>query len=203
MKIIEDLVQEVLEEFNKTLTAESYPYQVELSVKCRLKQFYLNRNDSYEQRIAEMSLFQKGDPTLLLWRKELLMPAKVSGTPQHLVDEDYKRALFKYFFFEAVGNFCNMTHSLIVSQDYAEYDIEKDRLKPHPSGDGMVIKTTGQSPLYAPGCEFDVFMVTDTGYAVYTAHDLAKPNNGIGIIPKDHAMVLTPAKIKILTLDQL
>jgi hypothetical protein len=200
MLAIEEVVQEAITAWNDTLTQEGFQSQIKLDLKCRKKKFYINRNESYEKRIAELSLYQTGTPTLLLYRKELVMPEKVANTTQHAVDEEYRRSLFKYLFYEALGNFCHTTSVLIQSKDYAEYDIENDRLKAHESGDGMIIQTIEDGPFYAKKCEFDVFMVADDGYWVFTAHDLAKPNNGIAKVLAKHAMVTNPAKIKILTL---
>lgn len=200
MLAIEDVVQEAINAWNETLEQENKEFKIRLDVKCRKKTFFINRKDTFEKRIAELSLYQTGSPTLLLYRKELIMPDKVNQVSQNALEEEYRRALFKYFFYEALGNFCLVTSELIQSKDYAEYDIDNDRLKAHESGDGMVIKTISKGIFYAPECEFDVFMIVDDGYWVFTAHDIAARNNGIAKVEVNHAMVLQPAKVKIITL---
>lgn len=205
MKALEDIVVRVLKRWNDAVKESGFDDVYELIVKVRNKEFYINRKNLYEQPIAEMLLVVKGSPTLLLWRKEMRMPKKqqVKGTAYHRIEEDYRRDLYEYFFYECLGNFCNVTKTLITSQDYAEYDIEKDRLKADVSANGMIISTIEGGDWYEKGDEFDVFMVTDTGYFVYTAHDVARRNNGIAKIPKENAMIVEMAKPSIITLDKI
>lgn len=203
MQIVKSLIDDVLEEFNKTIKQEGFNYRVYVTAKCRKKKFYLNRKDFYEQDIAEMSLYQKGEPTLLLWRKEILMPGKVEGVHPSKVEAHFMRQLYFYLFFEAMGNFCNVLGRLITSEDYAEYDIDKDRMKAHSSGDGMVVKTLKAGEFFEKDNEFDVFMVTDKFYFVYTAHGIAAKNNGVWRIPLEDCMMVKMADVKILSLDQL
>lgn len=203
MDAIASVVVEVLKHWNEDVKAAGHDQEFILDVKTRNKTYHVNRKDTFEVPIAEMSLYVKGTPTLLLWRKELRMPKEVTKTPMHQVHEEYKRSLYRYFFYECVANFCMATKAVILSEDHAEYDMEKDRLKAHVSGDGMIISVTKDGMFYDIGDEFDVFMVTDDAYFVYTAHDIAKPNNGIAKIDKDVCLVKELAKTRILLLDDL
>lgn len=203
MNAVEDLIIKALENWNQTLTSEGHDYQVKLETKCRKKKFYLNKDGFFERRIAEISLYQVGKPTLLLWRKELLMPEKVANVPQHEIDEAYKRDLYQFFFFEIVGIFAQVTAHNLRAEDAAEYDLEKDRLRAHPAAEGMVVMVTKAGTFYELNDKFDVFYESENNYNVYTAHDMAVRNGGIASIPKTDAIVVEQAKPRILTLDQL
>lgn len=203
MDAIESLVSQVLKRWNEDVKEHGHDQEFILDVKCRNKKFYLNRVDFFEQPIAEMSLYVKGKPTLLLWRKEIRMPSKVKGIPQHEIEATYKYDLYRYFFYETVANFCSITKQLILSRDYAEYDIDNDRLKADDSANGMIVQTTKSGLFYEVGQDFDVFLVSDDGYFVYTAHDIARSNNGIVKIDKDSCMIKELAKTKIIMLDDI
>lgn len=203
MDAIESVVNEVLKHWNEDVKEAGHDQEFILDVKCRDKKFYLNKVDFFEQPIAEMSLYVKGNPTLLLWRKELRMPSKVKGSPVYETHEAYKRSLYRFLFYECIANFCSITKQLILNRDYAEYDIENDRLKADDSANGMIVQTIKAGPFYEPNQDFDVFLVSDEAYFVYTAHDIAKPNNGIAKIDKDACMIKELAKTKIILLDDI
>lgn len=202
MKVIEDTISTILAQWNKDIIETGRTDIFILDVKCREKVFYINRIDTYKQNIAEMSFYVKGDPTLLLWRKELRMPSKVKGMTKVQVEEDYIRGLYEHFLYECIAAFSMTTRQLIITKDYAEYDIEKDRLKAHESGDGMIVSVTEDGPFYVKGNEFDVFMATDNAYFVYSAHDSCRPNNGIGKLDKGIVLVKELAKTRILLPDK-
>lgn len=203
MNAVEDLINKAIENWNATLEEQNQEHRVKFETKCRKKKFYLNKKDFYERRIAEASLYQTGKPTFLLWRKEIIMPEKVANMSQHEVDEAFRRDLYQFFFFELVGIFAQVTAHNLIAGEAAEYDIENDRLKPHPACEGMVVMATAPGPFYAVNDKFDVFYESDKNYNVYTSHDLAINNASVGPIPKEHAIVVEQAKPKILTLDQL
>lgn len=200
MIAIEDIIINTIKRWNDACKELNINQEYIADIKCRNKKFYLNKIDFYEKPIAEFSLYTKGDDTLLLWRKELIMPAKIKGLQQHEIHEEYKRDLYDYFLYECIGNFCIATKALITNKDYAEYDIEKDRLKADTSANGMVVSTLKGGEFYEQGNKFDVFMVTDDAYFVYTAHDIARGNNGIAKLDKDICMIEELNKLSIILL---
>lgn len=200
---LENAVNTTIKRWNENCKSLGINQEYFIDIKCRNKKFYLNRNDFYEKYIAEMTLYTKGDVTLLLWRKQIIMPDKVKGVPKHIVENEYKDELYEYLMYEAIGNFCVTTKALITNRDYAEYDIEKDQLKPDASANGMVLQTTKKGPFFEPGQDFDVFMCTDDYYLVYTCHDIATPTNGIAKMQKDECFVKEMAKPSIILLKDL
>lgn len=203
MLAIEQEVNKVLKQWNQDVLEAGIKKEYILDVKVRKKTLYLNKEKTFEEPIAEMKLITKGldnsEPTILLWRKELQYPEKVQGASKNEIVEEYKRRLYFYFLYEALGNFCTVTEQLIKNQDYAEYDIEKDRLKAHESGDGMVIQAMSDGTFFKNGDKFDVFMETDDFFFVYTAHASASQNNGINKIPVKEAIILENKKVRIIT----
>jgi len=208
MNNIKDCVTEVIKAWNDQVknayTKTQDPklnIQFVLDVNIRKKKSYINRKDYFENKIAEIVLYHKGndkEPDLLLWRNQKIMPPKVKCVPVHQVESDYINSLYKQFLYEAIGNFCVTTKQLILSQDWAEYDIANDRLKQHESATDMIIQTLEDGEFYKKGDEFDVFMRLDEHYAVYTQHDIGKANNGIARIPIKKCMVTQNAKVKII-----
>jgi len=203
MNAVEDVIQNILSHWNEDCKDKDINQEYILDVKCRDKKFYLNKIDFYERPIAEITLYTKGELTLMLWRKQLIMPDKVKGQTIDQRNEEYKRSLFKYFLYECIGNFCVMTANLITNRDYCEYDIENDRLKADTSANGMIISTLKNGVFYEAGQDFDVFMVSDDAYFVYTAHDVAVGNNGIAKIDKVDCMIKELNKPSIILLGDL
>lgn len=203
MQIVKALIDDVLADYNDTLKQEGLNYKVYLRVDVHKKKFMLNRKDFYEKKVAEMFLIQKGEPSLMLWQKQMIMPDKVEGKHPRKVEDHYVRLLYYNLFFEAMGSFCALTKGLITNQDYAEWDIEKNRMKNHPGSEGMVIKAISGGEFYEKENEFDVFMHNEEFYWVYTAHDIGMRNNGIAKIPIGNAMVLQLPKPRIIGLDEL
>lgn len=199
MGSIESAINKVLKSWNEEVARVGQTVQFFIDVKCRVKKFYVNKKDYYEQKIAELSLYQTGDKDLLLYRKELIMPKKVDKTPQHQIDAEFKEMLYEYFLYETIGTFCVTTQQAILNQDNAEYDIKNDRLKPHPDCNGMIVKATGKGMFYNEGDEFDVFYYNTDAYFVYTAHDCAKMNNGIGKIECKNCMIIDKGKPVLIT----
>lgn len=204
MQAIEGVIKSVISQWNNDCKQSNVNQEYFLEVVVRKKKYYLNRNNFFEKNIAELRFFTKGDKTFLLWRKELNVPKKVANTPQHLVEEDLRRELYYYFLYECIGAFAIITQRTIESKDNAPYDLEKDRLVPDVSaGYDFIIKTTKPGMFYEEGQEFDVFMVTDEGYLVYTAHDLARPTGGVAKIDNDAAIVVSRGVPKLLTLEDV
>lgn len=203
MNAVEDVIVTILQHWNEDCKEAEVNQEYFLDIKLRDKKFYLNRKDFYERPIAEITLYTKGELTLMLWRKQLIMPGKVKGQSIVQRDEEYKRSLFKYFLYECIGNFCITTGKLITNRDYAEYDIDNDRLKADSSANGMIITTLQDGTFYEKSQDFDVFMVTDDAYFIYTAHDIAVPNNGIAKIDKEHCMIKEMNKQSIILLGDL
>lgn len=176
--------------------------EFEIKVGVRKKKYYINRKDFFENKVAEIVLYHKGldksQPDLLLWRTEDILPKKVKNVSSTTIENEYLNGLYKKFLYEAIGNFCITTKQLILSQDWAEYDIENDRLKQHESAVDMIIQVTEDGEFYKKGDEFDVFMVLDEYYAVYTKHDIGLRNNGIARIPIKDCLITQNAKVKII-----
>lgn len=172
-------------------------YHLECGV--RKKKYYINKDVFLEKKIAEIRFFVKGKEDLLLWRSEIEIPKKVKNTPAHYVEDECMSNLYHSFFYEAFGVFAVVTKGGIQREDYAEYDLEKERLKQHDSAIDMVIQTIDVGPYYGKGENFDVFMdIDDQYYAVYTQHEIGQANNGIARMPKNHAIVTVPPKKKII-----
>lgn len=190
---IESGIKACLESWNKQCVTSNLDYGFDYKIQCRVKKFYINKKDFFEQRIAEFSLYQTGKKPLLLWRKELRMPDKVKNVQQQDIDMDYMEQLYHYFLYEMMGSFCVLTRQAIINQDHAEYDVELDRLKPHPNSNGMIIQTTKAGEFFEPNDQFDVFHYTDGNYWVYTAHERGRPNNGLAKISDKDCMIIKQA----------
>lgn len=199
MNSIEDGIINVIKHWNTEVKAKKIDAEYVLDVTCRKKKFYTNRKDFYERDIAEIKLILKGKETRLLWSLECDIP-KIKGMSRVLVETDIKQNLYKSFLYECIGMFCVSTERLQDSRDMAEYDIEKDRMKQDESATNMIIQVLTDGPFFTKGDEFDVFLVSDDYYFVYTQHDEGLKNNGIARLPKGDCMVTQNAKIKILTL---
>lgn len=190
---IESGIKSCFESWNKECVRANLDYGFSYKEGCRVKKFYINKKDFFEQRIAEFSLYQTGKRPLLLWRKELRMPDKVKNVQQKDIDMDYQEQLYHYFLYEMMGSFCVITRQTILNQDHAEYDMELDRLKPHPSSNGMVIQTIKGGDFFEPNNQFDVFHYADGNYWVYTAHERGRPNNGLAKIKEEDCMIIKQA----------
>lgn len=190
-------IKEVLKIWNDEVKKSGIDAIYELDVKVRKKKFYLDKDNFYEHKIAEMLFFYKGDKTYLLWRKQLRMPTKVAKTAVHTIENAMIDDLYKYFLYEAIGIFGLQAKQSIIDQDSAEYDIEKDRFKAHDNFKNTVIEITEAGSFYEVGSKFDVFYQVDKGFAVYTEHDHGLKNNGIALIPTNHCKVIQETEKKI------
>ena len=197
---IKSAIDEVLEVWNHNVKANEVFIEYCLEIKIRKKNYYTSKTKFYTLPIAEILFISKGDENLLLWRKELQIPDKVKGVPKHQIHNNYIDQLYKYFLHECIGTFGVICSQSIKNQDYAEYDIEKDRLKPHPSFKDTVIECTENGKFYELGDTFDVFNKLENGYAVYTEHDVAKKTNGLAKIDFNHCkeIITTAQKIDLI-----
>lgn len=213
MNNIKDCINEVIKVWNEEVQRQFIQTQNPdlnaeyiLNVSVRKKKFYVNRKEFYEKKIAEITLYykvlekHKSAFDLMLWRNQKIMPPKVKNAPSHIVEDEYINSLYKQFLYEAIGTFCASTKQYIMSRDAAEYDMENDRLRQHESAVDMVVQVLTDGPFFKKGDEFDVFMVTDEYYAVYTQHDIGLKNNGIARLNIKDCMVTQNAKVKILSL---
>ncbi len=171
-----------------------------LDTKCRVKKFYTTKEKFYELDIAELRFLHQGESNLLLWRKELQMPKIIKNVQRYKVEQTMTEELYKFFLYECIGTFSQTTQQLIISKDYAEYDIEKDRIKPNPDYDGYIVKCNKGGEFYEADDSFDVFQKAEGGWLVYTAHDIGKRTNGIAkIVDRDCEAI--NAKIILLNND--
>lgn len=192
---IKDNIDFIITEWNKANLQKGINSEYEFKISIRNKDFYINKKEFETTKIAEASLFQRGDKELLLWRKEFEVPKKIKSISKIELENDIMKNLSRSFLYECIGSFCIMTNKLILNQDYAEYDIAKDRLKQHPGCKEMVVTTIQDGEFYKKGDSFDVFMELDKDYAIYSC--VFKKNNGIGKIPKSDVMISQLAKPKI------
>lgn len=199
MNSIEDGIINVVKHWNAEVKAKGIQAEYLLDVSCRNKKFYVNRKDFYERDVAEIKLILKGTETKLLWSLECDIP-KIKGMSRNSVEVEIKQDLYKSFLYECIGMFCVSTERLQASKDMAEYDIEKDRMKQDESATDMIIQVLTDGPFFKKGDEFDVFLVSDDYYFVYTQHDEGLKNNGIARLPKGDCMVTQNAKVKIIML---
>lgn len=195
-------VQNTIKDWNNAVKQSGQDIEYILDVKVHNKKFYLNKKVFYENRVGEIKFIKidrtKTRPEVrLLWDTECLVPKikqqKSDTTENHVIDQ-----LHQAFLYEAIGMFAVTTAQLQENKDIAEYDIDKDRIKQDESAIDMEIQCIENGKFYAKGDEFDVFMVTDNNYHVYTQHDIGLKNNGIASIPKEHCMVTKNAKINII-----
>lgn len=203
MSAITDIVNRTLKHWNEECSKMEKKLQFEIKCGIRTKKYYTNRIEFYEEKVAEFKLFQIEDKVILLYRTELKIPDKMKGIKMTDVHNDLVDTLYRDFLYESIGSFCAMTRQNILSQDYCEYDIEKDRLKQHSSSVDMVIKTLNDGDWYKKDKEFDVFMDEDTSdkYYVYTEHAKGQSNNGIASIKREDALVIQAPKKQIILLD--
>lgn len=208
MTAVAEITQAIIKAWNDNLRDNGLTYSIDLRVKCRNKSFEVSKGKSFELRIAELLLYKipnedSKEKTLLLFRKEMRMPDKVRNaqdtkyTSQTSIENSYTDSLYKQFLYETIGTFTIAAEQNIISKDYAEYDIEKERLKPNPEFEGMVIEVTEAGVFYEVGDSFDVFTQVEDGWGVYTAHDCARANNGIAKIPGSICKVIIDKKIDI------
>ena len=195
-----NLIQEVLKVWNQNVKSQEINVTYIIEIKHRVKKYYLTKDKSYERTISELLFYVKGDQDLLLYRKELQRP-KIKETPSYKVEQDLEDMLYKYFLHEAIGIFGQTCHQLITNQDYAEYDIEKDRLKAHPSFKDHVIEVLEDGAFYKKGDKFDVFNRGETSWIVYTAHDIGLPNGGFAKIDSIKCKVVQETEQKIELLE--
>jgi hypothetical protein len=185
MTVLQEVTKAILEAWNAELARHGTD-QIKLDVGCKMKTFYVSKENTYETKIAELKLLKIGEKeTLLLWRKEYRLPPKVKNEPEYKIEQAFVESLYKALIYEAIGLFTISCEQLIKSKDYAPYDIVKDRLVADPEFDGIVIKTKDNSEWYEEGNTFDVFTKIEDGWAVYTAHDAWRGNNGIAKITFD------------------
>lgn len=205
MSALEDFIQGTLRDWNAEVADRENKFQFEIKASVRTKKVHVNKNDFVEKEIMELLfLHKKTDPSekdFLLWRREYLVPPKQKGKSIVQRNNTFKDFLYKNLMYEMMGVFALTTKQTIITQDYAEYDIEKDRIKQHESAVDMVIKTLVAGPFFEVGNEFDVFMdLEGEYYAVYTEHEFGRKNNGIARIPKKDCLVIQAAKKQIILL---
>lgn len=203
-----EIVSSVLKAWNDNIKDNGLNYILELRVKCRNKTYEVSKGKSFDLKIAELLLLKipnegSNEKVLLLFRKEMRMPDKSKNIQETkhssnlLLENSYTDALYKQFLYETIGTFSIAAEQSIISKDYAEYDIEKERLKPNPEFEGMVIETTEAGVFYEVGDTFDVFTQIEDGWGVYTAHDCARANNGIAKISGNICKIIIDKKVEI------
>lgn len=205
MSAIHDIVHNTLTEWNRECERQGMNFTYEVKTSIRKKKSYINKNDFIESEIAELLLLHKKkdihEEDLLLFRKELIVIPKQKHESIEERDRSYLDLLYRHLIYEMLGVFCVTTKQTIINRDYAEYDIDNDRLKQHESAIGMVVRVQTSGPFFEAGNEFDVFMDTEGEYyAVYTQHEVGKKNNGIARLPKADCLIIEEAKKKIILL---
>ncbi len=205
MSAIKEIIEKTLTEWNGECHNTEQKFTFEIKCNVRMKKFYINKNNFIEEEVAELLFIHKKlDPSesdLLLYRKELPVYPKQKHESIEVRNRKFIDSLYRHLVYEMLGAFSIMTKQSIINQDYAEYDIENDRLKQHESANGMSVKTLVGGPFFEIGDEFDVFMDTEGDYyAVYTAHEYGKKNNGIARLPKADCLITNAAKKKIILL---
>lgn len=197
-----DTIDVVLRAWNDNLKRSGFLYHIELNASVRTKKFFVSRENSYENKIAEIKLLRIVDEKdskekdLLLWRQEELF-TKIKGEPEHKTIERYIDSLYRSFLYEMIGNFSLTCEKLITNRDYAEYDVVNDRLMPDPKFEGMVIKVRGDSKWYEKDNTFDVCTQRDNGFLVYTAHDIAKETGGLAMISGKDCEIIVKPRVKL------
>lgn len=193
-------VHEVLKIWNENVKNQKTNIEYVIDIYNRKKKYYTNRDKFYTLDIAELRFISKGDENLLLWRKELQIPDKVPGVSKDSIRRNYEDQLYKYFLHEAIGTFGMTAASLITNKDYAEYDVEKDRIKPDEYFKDHIVEATENGVFYEKGDKFDVFTELEGGWAVYTAHEAGNANNGIAKLDKSVSKVIqeTAQKIELI-----
>lgn len=208
MTAIQELVTATINAWNENLKSNNLDYFILLKARCRNKEFEVSIGNTFEQRVAELLLIKaplenSKEKALLLFRKELRMPDKVRNKEElkHVsvssLENSYLDSLYKSLLYESIGLFSITTEQTIKSKDYAEYDIETERLKPDPEFEGMIIETIEAGLFYEVGDKFHVFTQVEDGWGVYTAHDCSRYNNGIVKIPGKCCKVIQEKKVKI------
>lgn len=206
-------IQEVLNIWNENVKRNGIDTVYRIDVKSRKKKYYINRVDFYTLDISELLFIcterieiKSETPTdkpefkeesLLMWRKELQIPPKVKGVAKHQIYANYEDQLYKYFLHECIGIFGLTCTESIKAKDYAPYDIEKDRLVANPYYKDHIIECTEDGAFYKKGDTFDVFQELENGWAVYTAHELGIPNNGVAKIDRAKCKVIQETEQKI------
>lgn len=193
-------IHEVLEVWNNNVKAKGIDIEYTIEVKNRKKKYYTNKTEFFTLDVSELLFISKGTDNLLLWRKELQVPPKVQGVSKTQIYQNYEDQLYKYFLHECIGIFGLTCSESIKAKDYAPYDYEKDRLQANPAFKDTVIETTEDGVFYKVGDRFDVFNQLEMGWAVYTAHEVGNPNNGIAKIDFNKCRVVeeTAQKIELI-----
>lgn len=190
-------IHEVLKVWNDNVKAQEINIEYLIEVHNRKKKYYINKVDFYTLDISELRFISKGDENLLLWRKELQVPEKVKGVPKHQIYSNYEDQLYKYFLYECIGIFGMTCSESIKAKDYAPYDIDKDRLVANIYFKDHVIEATEDGAFFKKGDTFDVFNELEGGWAIFTAHEVGIPNNGIAKIDKTKCKVVVETAQKI------
>lgn len=212
MSHLKQVVPEILNVWNGNVKKQGTNAEFKVIIKHRDKKYFLNKTKSYTQKVSELLFIYEGEKptlkegekaeieTLLLYRKEMIQPAKMKNTPQHEVDNYYEDLLYKYFLHEAIGVFGLSCKDLIEREDYSEYDLVKERIKGNPAYKDHVVEALEDGAFYEKGDQFDVFTKLENGWAVYTEHELGKPNNGVAKIDSIKCKVVqeTEQKIELL-----
>lgn len=199
---LKSTIVEVLGIWNQNVKAQGINIEYQVEVRNRVKNFYTTKTKFFTKDIAELLFISKGeDENLLLWRKEIEVPKKVTGVQKHIVRSSIEDNLYKYFLHECIGTFGVICSQSITNQDYAPYDLVKDRMDAHPSYKDHVIEVIEDGAFYEKGDTFDVFNKLDGGWGVYTQHDVGVPNGGIAKIDSTKCKVIqeTAQKIELYT----
>jgi hypothetical protein len=199
-------IESILKIWNEECSKSNNSTTYSVEVNNRKKKYYTNKKDFFELEICELLFIAKeSNENILLYRKELQVPKKVKGTPKYVVINNYEDQLYKYFLYECVGTFAVICSQTAKNQDYAPYDLEKDRMISHPSFKDTVIEVLEDGPFYKAGDQFDVFNELDGGWAVFTAHDVAAKNNGLAKIEGNKCKVVnsTIVPIEVVNIPKL
>ena len=201
--MLKNNVEEILEIWNSEVKGSALPYNYSIEVVCREKEFFTTKTKSFKQRVAELKYFMKeGEETFLLYRKELRMPSKIKNVQQFKIDNEYIDMLYKHFLYECMGSFSVTIRELQKANEIAPYDLVKDRLTADPKFAGYVVETQEADDWFEKGDTFDVFTQADDGWGVFTAHDIARKNNGIFKIPGNICKVIEQPTTPIEIINQ-